>query len=849
MDGHDIMHNDAFSVRPDAAKADAPSSKPPKPPRCEVAAENIPLELRERPQWVGWRYEWTGSDWTKVPKCVRGRNASPSDPGTWATFDDALAAYQQHADWAGIGYVFSADDPYAGIDLDDCIDTSGRISDEAMAIINACGSYAEVSPSGAGVKIFVRGRKTTSDSKGGPFPGIKQIELYDRGRYFTLTGRRVDGVPIECRDAQAELDRLGEKIRALKGRWGKPKAASDWKTTTRPPAGRSDDASVRLRASKYLGSMPPAVSGQNGHGQTYAAAVALVHGFCLSEEEALDLLMREYNPRCQPEWSEKELRHKVSDAATKQHDKLYGWLRDSAGREPIDIEAVWPRDPAFVSTQMGGTTGPSSAIALARADRGGMSAVASPETRSPDTSPQVIRLDDTDLDNSVRFLRQHGRDFRYCHPTGKWLRWCGTHWAEDRLGVVFTSAGEVARSILGEARACTSTGQAKRVVSWAFKSRSRGRLESMVALARSQPGIPVLPEHLDQDRCLFNVRNGTIDLRAGELRAHCREDLITKVAPVEYDPQARCPRFDQFLDEIFARDQALIEYVLRLLGMCLTGDIAEQVLPIFHGSGANGKSVLVDTMLGLWGDYGSLAPPSLLTSGRNEHPTEIADLLGRRFVVASETEQNATLRLQLVKRLTGDDRLKGRFMRQDYFEFARTHKIIMVTNNKPRIDEDGEAAWRRIRLVPFSVTIPADRRDPKLVSTLAREYPGILAKLVEACRRWQESGLPTPPAVESATGQYRESEDHIGGFVDACLVIEPRETGFKAQWFTPWQSIRAAYQSYCRLESLEPVSDRALQDALSARGLETDTQRHNGKSAKGRTGVRLVSDVDDDLPI
>jgi putative DNA primase/helicase len=338
----------------------------------------------------------------------------------------------------------------------------------------------------------------------------------------------------------------------------------------------------------------------------------------------------------------------------------------------------------------------------------------------------------------------------------------------------------------------------------------------MVALARSRKWIAVAMDEFDADPRLFNCRSGTVDLRTGELKPHRREDLITRLAPVEYRPDAACPLFDAFLETTFSGNPELTEFVLRVLGMGLTGDVREQHLYIFHGAGNNGKSVLLDTVAGLMGEYASEAPPDLLADRKGErHPTEIADLCGRRLVVASETEENSILRLQLVKRLTGNARIKGRFMRQDFFEFERTHKLVLVTNNKPRIRENTEAAWRRLRLVPFDHIVPKEQRDKKLLARLRDEWPGILAKLVAACIRWQRDGLTEPEAVLVATEQYRKESDEMAQFIGDCCVVSP------TSWVAS-SALRDEYEKWCKERGMRPLWGRAFTERLRERGFKPE---------------------------
>jgi len=255
-----------------------------------------------------------------------------------------------------------------------------------------------------------------------------------------------------------------------------------------------------------------------------------------------------------------------------------------------------------------------------------------------------------------------------------------------------------------------------------------------------------------------------------------------------------------------------MRFVQRWHGHCLSADIREQYLPIYHGEGNNGKSVLLDTISAVMGDYAGEAPPDLITVRKHpEHPTEIADLLGKRLVVASETERDAELRLQLIKRLTGNARLKARRMRQDYFEFARSHKMILVTNNRPAIKEDTEAAWRRLRLVPFDVIIPKEQRDPDLMRKLRSEWPGMLAWMVRGCVDWLREGLTEPDAVVVATEAYRGAANSLEAFLTECCTLGE---GLVCRS----SDLLAAYGEWCARQRRIPLQGRALAAALKSKG-------------------------------
>jgi len=441
----------------------------------------------------------------------------------------------------------------------------------------------------------------------------------------------------------------------------------------------------------------------------------------------------------------------------------------------------------------------------------------------------------TDMGNAARLVAAHGQDLRYCGAWGKWLVWDGVRWSPDDKLQVMVKAKAVALGIFDEAKAATDEGQRRDLGKWAMASQKRERLAAMVDLSRCELAIGA--DDLDRDRWLLNVLNGTVDLRTGELRDHRREDLMSKLAPVEYDYRAACARWESFLEEIMDGNSALISYLQRIAGMGLTGDVSEQVLFVFHGEGANGKSVLLDTLTGLLGDYACESPPDLLILRRSqEHPTELADLCGRRLVVACETEEGGRLRIERVKRLTGNARIKARFMRQDFFEFERTHKLVLMTNNKPTIREATHAIWRRIQLVPFAVTIPKDRQDRLLTEKLRAEWPGILAWAVRGCLDWQRKGLATPTEVERATETYRAEQDPLAEFFEEHCILEPNAFVSRADVFT-------AYNAWAeKQKERQPLDRRGLYDRLRKTPGVTEGQRRTGVESgpsRGFTGIGL----------
>lgn len=374
----------------------------------------------------------------------------------------------------------------------------------------------------------------------------------------------------------------------------------------------------------------------------------------------------------------------------------------------------------------------------------------------------------TELGNARRLVHLHGVDLRYCHPWRKWLVWDGTRWKEDNTGQVERLARDVPRSIYGEAERCEDVDRRKRLAAWALASESRQRIRAAIDLATSEGGVPILPDVLDQDPWALNARSGTIDVRTGELRPHRRGDYITKLCPIHYDAGAECPTFLRFLSEIMCGRQELVDYLRRAFGYGTTGSTREQVLFFLFGGGSNGKSTLLTPIRDTLGeDYNIESLPELLLSKIGDaHPTERAQLFGKRIVTTIEVEEGKRLAESMVKHLTGSDKVTARRMREDPWSFEPTHTIFIAANHKPEIRGTDYAIWRRIRLIPFEAVFEKGKNaDETLPEKLAAEKPGILAWLVAGAMEWHLGGLQDPAEVLAATEGYRAEMDTLGDFI------------------------------------------------------------------------------------
>lgn len=427
----------------------------------------------------------------------------------------------------------------------------------------------------------------------------------------------------------------------------------------------------------------------------------------------------------------------------------------------------------------------------------------------------ALPINCTELGNARRLVAAYGERLRYCYAWGKWLVWDERRWEIDDRGAAEGLAKHVIRDIIAEALDEEDADRRNLLLRWAISSEQRRTLSASLALAQSEPHVPVRPQELDANSYRLNVLNGTIDLRTGDLHEHDREDRITKLAPVDYDPDATCPLWLAFLDQIFAGDQSVIRFLQRAAGYALTGDTGERVMFVLWGSGGNGKSTLLEVLRAALGDYALRTPTeTLLAKKEGGVPNDVARLRGARMVTASETEDGKRFGEAFIKDLTGGDTITARFMRAEWFDFKPECKVFLGTNHKPVIRGTDNAVWDRIRLIPFTVTIPPEQRDKNLRARLMRELPGILSWALRGCLEWQREGLGMPDAVSAATDAYRSEMDVLGAFFeDRCVLGD----GMRAAA----GELYKAYTDWCEKNGERSVlSQRAFGLRLTERGLQ-----------------------------
>lgn len=422
----------------------------------------------------------------------------------------------------------------------------------------------------------------------------------------------------------------------------------------------------------------------------------------------------------------------------------------------------------------------------------------------------------TDLGNAKRLVVKHGDKIRYCYNHKKWFTWNGKVWQADDSGQILRLAKDTVKQIYQEAARIQDSEQRRALGRWAISSESEHRLKAMVSLAESEPGMSISPNQLDTNHYLLNCLNGTVDLKTGELKTHDPQNYMTKIVPVEYKPEADCPRWIEFLETIFNWNYDIIPYVQRAVGYSLTGDISEQCLFILHGQGENGKSSFIDAVSSMFGDYAQGAAfETFICQKNNNVRNDLARMPGIRFISAVETSGERRFDEALLKQSTGGDLITTRFLYGEFFEFRPQFKLWLACNHKPQIRGNDHAIWRRIHLIPFNHRIPQAKRIPKseVMEMFRREFSGILNWAIQGCLGWRKNGLQMPDDVKAATNGYRSEMDVVGAFITDCCVTIP---GAKVQAGRLYE----AYRKWCESSGETTLTQRKFGDRLTEKGFD-----------------------------
>lgn len=484
-------------------------------------------------------------------------------------------------------------------------------------------------------------------------------------------------------------------------------------------------------------------------------------------------------------------------------------------------------------------------VAVVEADAAGELPPAD-QGKPAEVDPLSIEVDTgrTDVAAGQRLIRKYGENLRYCSTLGKWFVWNGTRWTVDNRCYVDRWSRECSEELWQDVLSVSADrGEPtiKKMKSWTVYANSWSGLSAAVKAAKTAEEIQVSTGQLDSNPWLLNCSNGTVDLQTGKLREHSREDMLTQQTPIPFDPAAECPVWMSFLHATFQGDEEIVDYMQRLAGYWATGIIRDQILPILWGKGSNGKTTLQDVLMEvLGGDYAMKAAQDfLMAKAFDSHPTEKADLFGKRLVFCSETDEGKRLSESLVKDLTGRERIRARRMREDFWEFAPTHKIALTTNHKPVVTGMDHGIWRRIRLIEFGQHFwnpdegetgpPELCRDQSLPDRLRAEYPGILRWIVDGCLLWQRDGEQVPKAVRDETRSYRGSQDVIAQWLGECCEVDQHASSVSSELYD-------SFKSWCEVNGEFCVSHKRFSASLVDRGFQKDRTR----TGRFFVGLRLI---------
>lgn len=729
----------------------------------------IPTELKALPQWILWRSETRNNKPTKVPYQPNGEMAQANNRRTWSTFATAVKFYLQ-GDYDGIGFVFSRQDNYIGIDIDKCV-TDEKPNSFATEIIDTLDSYTEFSPSGTGIHIIIKGGLPQSVLGTGRKNTKHGLEIYSYGRYFSFTGNRENS-----NDVYERTDELGEIFEKyfddsdIQGRVNLAEFEKDeikisnealWERIFRSKNGDE----IR---SMYNGNLI-----NNDHSATDLALCNHLAFWTGNSAPRMDAMFRESSL----------MRDKWDVIHFRDTNETYG-ERTIATAISSTTTTILDNKEQFQEFSFEFSTGDADEVV-------------------EEKPKKKFRL--TELGNAERIAYEYGHVIKYVSDMG-WLIWDGKRWKFDTKKEIERITAKVLRGLYKS--------EDEMETKWARMCERRNiRMNSIKDL---MPLVPAEREEFDRHKYLFNVENGIVDLKTGKLQPHDRDLKLTQMANVEFDENATCPTWLSFLDQIFLGDKDLIEYMQRLVGYSLTGDISEQSMYFLVGGGSNGKSTFINTIKKLMGDYGSQTKSDTFIKKKDTGANnDIARLANARFVSAVESEEGEKLQESLVKTITGGEPILARFLRQEFFEYIPEFKVFFTTNHKPIIGGVDDGIWRRVKIIPFSLSLKPHQRDKKLEEKLSLEMPGIFNWLVEGCLKWQKTGLRDPKVVTDATGNYKDDMDILAPFLwESCYIDEPQNESIRIEA----KELYNVYDRWCYQSGERALGNRSFYRMLETKG-------------------------------
>ena len=743
--------------------------------------ENIPEELQGLPRWVC----WTKQD--KVPRNPKtGKNAKSNDPETWADFKTACEACEKY-NFAGVGFMFM--EPYFGVDLDHCTDDV----DFCDEFVETLQSYAEYSQSGTGVHIICKGELPDGARRRG------NVEMYSKGRYFICTGNIYNPAYTHVADCTESVKVLHSKYLPSETPRVEHRTVSHVDMEDREIIEKAKNC-----RSGYLFNMLYSGNWQGVYSSQSEADLALCNqlAFWTQKNEAqMDRIFRS-SGLMRDKWD------------SKRAGVTYGHITIS--KACANCRDVYePR--RYDDTSL--------ALALFRDGSVGV------ETSSKS-------YDMTDTGNAHRLQDRFGHVLRYSYNRKKWYYWDGKTWRLDDSGEVKKLGDVICEDIKREGYQEQDEKTQEDLLKWATKTASSRGKEAMIKECQHLHGIPTSPDDFDSYPEYLNCQNGIVNLRTGELLPHDSNFCMSKICYSEYDTEGKEPTlWLRFLMDITNGDQELVRYIQKSIGYSLTGSNHEQCAYFLYGMGNNGKSTFLDTISDLLGGYAANAQPETIMMrkwGDGGALSDIARLKSIRFVTSEEPTEGVRLNEGLLKQLTGGSKITCRFLYADEFEYTPEFKIWIATNHKPIIRGTDIGIWRRIKLIPFEVNIPANKVDKNLKYKLRAEFPQILRWAVDGCRMWMDEGMEEPECVQMAVKEYKQEMDLLAGFLEQCVEID-----YEIKDKTPARDLFRAYSQWAKDNNEYEMSSKKFFTEIAKKLPE------KGRDGKGiyYKYIRLIGDA------
>ncbi len=676
----------------------------------------------------------------KVPKSpLYNGNASPTDSATWGTYEQAVKACKEY-NYSGIGFVFTAETDFCGIDIDHCIDENGEIHKNALDILSTMDSYAEISPSGTGIHIIYRGKvheewkkkKTNALDKG------IHLEMYQKDRYFTVTENRLNDLDVNEREPHAELiykAYMADEKKAVEKPVEKPiEKPKPLTLTDRDIIDKAMNSNSGMKFARLFNG--DTSDYDNDDSRADMAFCSMLAFWCNKDIAMMDRIFRQ-SKLMRSKWDEKHGRDTYGNITMEK--AVESCMNTYSPTVPKD-------DDFFVNIEN-------------------------------ESEPKYIKLytfDDTG--NAERMSDMFHEMIRYHYTDGKWMLYDKNKWVYDNSGFIFKLVDKSLEAITREKDYYIQQDKENNdenqtlFKAWEKHYKKSRSHNSKKALEKEvQHYVPITPNSLDRHKMLLNSLSGVIDLNDFSIRKAVPKDYFTKSVNANFDKNAKCPLWDKFLKEIFENDEDMIRYIQIAVGYSLTGSTAEQCAFFLLGDGNNGKSTFIDVIRQMFGDYASnIQAETLMIRNNNGINSDIARLKGARLVTSAEPNEGLRLNEGLLKQLTGGDIVTARKLYGDEFEFKPEFKLWMATNHKPIIRGTDYGIWRRMHIIPFNAKIPKEKVDKQLTDKLLKELDGIFMWALRGLAMYHKYGLKMPSAVEQAVEEYKKEMDVVSKFLDEC---------------------------------------------------------------------------------